>query len=606
MIFKRFKVIYQYIANLKLVHKLLLSNILIILLTIALMSGIFYSNFSSFVTGHVTYSTKQSFEQAYSFLSYKLNNIKETSNVLIQNESIVNIIKNDLYSQNVLRQMESMNTLLPFLNSLQDETNVARIRLYVPNELIYSSDNRNIFNINSVVSAKWYKVLKESGKASYWSPSANLGMDDSNADLVTNPLYNKDVLSLTKLLLDPSNYTEPIAAVRFDFLKSDIIKILNKARTFDDSLCYIENSQGQIVASSSMELLQKYKISDTPINDPSVNSSHWNTEHFSKETALVGYRHLDNTDWYMVTVIPLGNFAKESSYIRNYILVFSLLILAGAIVLAYKISHSISRGISELAGKMRNLHNGKFEPICLPPRKDEIGLLIEDYNYMTGRMIDLIQEQYKSGQELKSAELKALQAQINPHFLYNTLDMINWFAYKNMNAEITATVESLARFYKLSLSNGKEVITIKDELLQVSSYFNIQSMRFKKAITMNISVDDELYDCNILKLTLQPIVENSILHGILNKESKSGSISISGKLEGNAIILEVEDDGVGISQEKLLSIMEGKVKSTHGGGFGIRNINDRIKLHYGNMYGLSYSSQLGKGTVVKITIPLQK
>ena len=604
MIFNQFKFKFQFIANLKLVHKLLLSYIILILFPLALISGLFYKNFSSFATDHVTYSTKQSFEQAYSFLSYKLNNIKETSNILIRNNNIINIIKTDIYSKDDVHQMESMNSLLTFLTSLQDEINVARVRLYVPNGLIYANDNRNIFNINSLKNSEWYNILKKSGKSYFWSPSSYLGADDPNAQIVEyNNIFNKDVLSLTKPLLDPENYGESIAVTRLDFYKNDVIKILNKANTFASSLSYIENSQGEIVATSSDDLLQKYRVKDVSMNNSLYKASHWTTDHFLNEDALVGYRLLENTDWCMITVIPLGNITSESNQMRNELLIFSLVILICAIVLAYIISHSITKGVSELTSKMRNLHNGRLEPITLPPRKDEIGMLIEDYNYMTERMLELIKEQYKSGQELKSAELKALQAQINPHFLYNTLDMINWFALKNMGDEITATVESLARFYKLSLSSGKEVITIKDELMQVSSYFQIQNMRFKNKIVLNINVDEAIQQCSILKLTLQPIVENSILHGILCKESKSGTITIFGRLDDDIIILRVDDDGIGIPEDKLQKIMEGKVKSNHEGGFGIRNTNKRIKLYYGDSYGLTYFSEYGKGTIVEIKIP---
>jgi two-component system, sensor histidine kinase YesM len=605
MILKNLIIPFHFTANFKLVHKLLFSYIVIIIIPLILVSGVFYKSFSSFSTGHVTYSTKQSFEQAYSFLSYKLNNIKETSNVLIRNENILNMIKTDLYSKDDVLQMENMNSILSFLTSLQDETNVARVRLYVPKELIYANDNRNIFNIDLAITTKWYDILKKSGKTYFWCPSSYLGPDEPNAHLIiNNTLFNKDVLSLTKLLLNPENYSDPIAAARFDFLKSDIIRILKKANTFANSLTYIVNSQGEIVAASSVELLKKYKVNDASISlNSSMDVSSWITHHFSNEAALVGYRRLDNTDWCMVTVIPMGNIAAESKHMRNYILVFSIMILTGAIVLAYIISYSITKGISELAGKMRNLHKGELEPIDMPPRKDEIGMLIENYNYMTERMIELIREQYRSGQELKNAELKALQAQINPHFLYNTLDMINWFAYKNMGKEITATVESLARFYKLSLSNGKEIISIGDELLQVSSYFHIQSMRFGNKINLNINIDDEIRHYSILKLILQPIVENSILHGILYKESKSGTITISGKLKDHIIILKVEDDGIGIPEDKLIAIMEDKIKSNYGGGFGIRNINQRIKLYYGSEYGLTYFSDYGKGAAVEIMIP---
>lgn len=181
--------------------------------------------------------------------------------------------------------------------------------------------------------------------------------------------------------------------------------------------------------------------------------------------------------------------------------------------------------------------------------------------------------------------------------------MINWYAWENDGPEIISIVDALAKFYKLSLSKGKDVVSIGDELSHVSYYFQIQSKRFKNALNLEISVDETLMQYSILKITLQPIIENSILHGILCKETKSGYIRISGDLIANEIHLYVEDDGVGISEEKLKSLLAPTSENSQSGGFGVRNIDQRIKLYYGTGYGLYYTSEKNKGTTVKITVP---
>jgi two-component system, sensor histidine kinase YesM len=385
----KFKKFYQLIMNLKIAHKLLLSYFILILIPLSLISFLFYQNFSNFVKENITYYTKQSFEQTYSFLSYKLNNIKGISEVPIKNSEIVNILKGDINSKNLMQQMQSMNKLLQILSPLEDDSNIARVRLYVHSDFIYSNDNRNILSINSIKGTKWYNMFTKKNKAYIWAPSSYLGPDDPKTKFLATQLYNKDLLSLTRLILDPANYKKSIAAVRFDFYKNDIIKILNKANTLHNSFSYIVNSDGEVIATSSTKLLEKYRVKSDYFHNSNNDITNWNTYDFSKEEALVGFHALENTDWRMVTVIPYGDINSVSQSILSKLLLLTMIIISCAFLLAYIIAYSITNGISGLSHKMRNLHNGKLEPIATSSRKDEIGMLIEDYNYMADRITEL-------------------------------------------------------------------------------------------------------------------------------------------------------------------------------------------------------------------------
>jgi two-component system sensor histidine kinase YesM len=250
---------------------------------------------------------------------------------------------------------------------------------------------------------------------------------------------------------------------------------------------------------------------------------------------------------------------------------------------------------------MRKAEKGDLELISVRPGKDEIGELMESFNFMIQRIKILIEEQYKSGQEIKSAELKALQAQINPHFLYNTLDLINWTAIKYNVPEISSTVKSLSRFYKLSLSKGRDTVPISDELEHVKLYTDIQNRRFENKIILDIQVEDRILGYNVPKIILQPIVENSILHGILEKDDKAGRITITGALQQDTIILKVSDDGVGMDEEAINDILNAKTDEIYG--YGVWNINNRLRLYYGEEAGLLIRSEIGKGTEAEIRIP---
>jgi two-component system sensor histidine kinase YesM len=308
----------------------------------------------------------------------------------------------------------------------------------------------------------------------------------------------------------------------------------------------------------------------------------------------------------MVDAIPFTEITSQSNYIRDIMLLLMFVLGVVAYIISYFISTSSIKRISLLARTMQKVESGELQISISSKSSDEIGKLYESFNYMVKRIRILIDEQFKSGRELKNMELKALQAQINPHFLYNTLDLINWKAIDNHIPEIAEIAQSLAKFYKLSLNKGKDIVSIKDEINHVKTYIQIQNLRFDNRINFVLDFDPEILNYSILKIVLQPIVENSILHGILeNKKAETGTISISGHIDRDMLCIEVIDDGIGISEEKLAEVFSDNPKSDVG-GYGIKNIHNRIKLHYGDQYGLSYKSAVGFGTTVNIRIPAIK
>ena len=222
-------------------------------------------------------------------------------------------------------------------------------------------------------------------------------------------------------------------------------------------------------------------------------------------------------------------------------------------------------------------------------------------------MNQLIKKQAKAAEDLRIAEFNSLQAQINPHFLYNTMDMINWMAQQGRTLEVSNAVQNLSRFYKLTLSRKKGISSIAKEEEHVSIYVHLQNMRYHDSISLISDIPDELMEYQIPKLTLQPVVENSILHGILEKPSKSGTIVLTGWVEEEDIVLLISDDGVGIAPDKLPVILSGNGTSISGGtNIAIYNTHRRLQVLYGTKYGLSYSSHLGQGTEVLIRIPAKK
>ena len=253
---------------------------------------------------------------------------------------------------------------------------------------------------------------------------------------------------------------------------------------------------------------------------------------------------------------------------------------------------------------MHEVEKGNLQVELKAKDTDEIGMLYQSFNFMLRNMKALVKEQYENGKAIKSAELKALQAQINPHFLYNTLDLINWEAMDHNAPEIAEISRALARYYKISLNRGEDIITLNEELRHVETYVQIQNYRFDNRISLHIDVPEELRSLKIQKIVLQPLVENSILHGMLMLEQgEKGTVTITGWKQSGDLFLTVKDEGVGMPASQLRNILTDKpVVDRHG--YGIRNIHKRLQLQYGEKYGLHFDSTPGKGTTVTIRIPI--
>ena len=382
---------------------------------------------------------------------------------------------------------------------------------------------------------------------------------------------------------------------------------LSKNLALEGSVSYIINDRNSAVASSDDSLSGIYWLDYDTIKDSFMSSNNFIEQNILGETVYAGFYSITVPNWYMVTILPSRPLITQSNQLIFQLLLIYLAILVFAIILASLLSRSITSRLSSVIRQMKKVRQGPPVPMDSPVYHDEVGDLIDTYNYMTRKMNELIQKQAKASEDLRIAEFNSLQAQINPHFLYNTMDMINWQALQGHTDEVSTAVQNLSRFYKLTLSRKKGISTIAHEEEHVSIYINLQNMRYHDSIDLISDIPDELMEYQIPKLTLQPVVENSILHGILEKESKSGTIVLTGWLEDQDVVLLISDDGVGIPPEKMPTILSGTGHSSTGGtNIAIYNTHRRLQILYGPKYGLTYTSKPGQGTEVQIRIPAKK
>jgi two-component system sensor histidine kinase YesM len=324
---------------------------------------------------------------------------------------------------------------------------------------------------------------------------------------------------------------------------------------------------------------------------------------FRHQDYLISYFRMERFGWKIIGIIPFSELAHELqsfNLIASIVLILiSLLLFSGSLF----ISQLINTPIQQLLKSMKGVEKGRFEKVMIPTGRDEIGQLRDGYNLMITEIQKLIERMVDEQKVKRKAELDALQAQIKPHFLYNTFDAISALALSGKNEDVYAMIKALGSFYRTSLSKGKEIITIAEEIDLVKNYLIIQQFRYGDLFTAEYDIDPQVAELPIVKLVLQPLVENAIYHGI-KPTGEKGLIQIGVKLVQNRILLTVADDGAGMNATTIERILNGGLPK-EGHGFGLRGTIERLQIFYGSDDICRIESGYGSGTKITLTLPLE-
>ena len=325
---------------------------------------------------------------------------------------------------------------------------------------------------------------------------------------------------------------------------------------------------------------------------------------FAGHERLTVIQTVNQTRWRIVGVAMMDEIMDDLGSFQTALLFISAVMIIISIIATTIISKHITRPLRRLESEMRKVETGDFEVSLPQSHSIEVESLSSSFRIMVAR-IKVLMKRIKATEEIKrQRELDALQAKINPHFLYNTLDSVIWMAETGDNHGVVKMVSALARLFRISIAKGHDVITLSEELLHVQNYLDIQSMRYKDKFTYSITIPRELENAPTIKLIVQPIVENSIYHGIKYLQEE-GRIEIKAEAVDDGIKIIISDNGVGMKSETAAAILNPDQENTvsSGNGIGLRNIDERIKLSYGGKYGLSIWSEPDEGTTVTILIP---
>ena len=603
------KIINFYSYDLRLQYKFMLSHFILVLVPTLVIALLIYNQLSGVILSNTVHSEQTLSRQTVSSIESSIAQVDAASLTIISDAFFKNMLQDD--NETIKQKLSSdptfVNDTISFLNSssaLIDDLNITDVKIYLdlPYKELYSNTSFSSYNIfrpiSDIAGSYWHGIFSSTNDRMLVCPTLYLTPSEAQ-------MFGEFSVA-RKINYSNSTSTDAAAYVVVYFSKSNIDSILKKNISITDSATYLVNGRNTLVSSSNPYLSGKYFMRYEEVASRIPDTTKFETRTFASQKAYIGYKEVSGTDWFMVSVIPVDSVLNQN---RNILWVFGVLyfiFLGIAYFISVKLSNSIARRISSVIKQMKLVEGGKPKPLARKLEHDEIGDLIDTYNYMSNEINNLMNKEVKAANDLRISEFKALQSQINPHFLYNTLDMINWLSKSGKSEEVSAAVQALSKFYKLTLGKGNIIVSIGEELSHVSLYVQLQNMRYKDKIHYFVDVPDDLLDYEIPKFVLQPIVENSIQHGIFGKESKEGNIVITGWAEGEDIVFIVSDDGIGVPPEKTETILSGKGDSSIGSNIGIYNTHKRLQLYYDKSYGLTYRSSETTGTEVEIRIPARK
>lgn len=573
--------------------KLGITYILVLFFPLALLTFITYQNHAQASIQQSITTHEKALIQAASFLEYKLTALNNMVDVISYDVTVQNILKTG-----ILHEREMLgNWFFQKVDNLQN--------------IIF-----NPYVSQEIESVKIYPLSEESSFEStkeFHSLSPEV-QQELLAQLTTGATFNTiwllpsptsaqgggRTISLVKKIPDFSSINKSIGLIKGDIPLSVFQTIVEQTVTTSGTYALLATRYGEPIAVVSGS--HPDAMGELIHGLDSIEAD--GTIHIVQTTDatpyLMGHRKVGSSGWRLSVIIPIQDIMVASLPYRQQMTWITLLLLAMSIPIIIYTTSTLTSRIKKLQHHVTAVSTNGFSSSRLENGQDEIGDLTRSFDDMAEKISTLLSEQFHSGYKIKDLEFRLLQATINPHFLYNSLDLIYWTALQKKDLEISHIARSLSLFYKLSLGHGQFIVPLKDELELVRTYIEIQNLRFGGKIHLTINIPQYLMDFPVFKILLQPLVENAILHGIREKESEEGTIAITAQESEGTLTVSVSDDGVGMPADKLLHILQSENQDREG--YGVWNIHERIRLSQGDGYGLEFSSTVGSGTTVRIKI----
>ncbi len=544
------------------------------------------------------YSMEQSVSQAISFTESYLRNMTYLANMVEDNGVIQNTLSADGFGEErpYMEQWLEYYELNKEFNSYEISNSIYRFCLYVPDEVMYAGNQYYFDGVSRLKERSDYVDLRY---------ALNTGEDYVAISRERDGVDQQDTSQMVTLyhrIASKKEKEEELGICSISVSAKYFQDIMKNANITSEGLVYLMSENGRMITNSNSSILQKMQKKGILLNYGAELFMEKKKE--GQKEYYITRQNVDGASWQMILIIPESEYEDQYRFLWLSAALMLGSMIAVIVLMSYLLSGYYVGRLKKLNAEMTGLESGNLNAnLPIATEGDEIEEIYHNFNGMVQEVQRLMQEHYKLGKEVKMAEVRALQAQINPHFLYNTLDLINWISMDYGAEEIGTLTWNLARFYRLSLNHGKSLISIGEEVEHVEVYVNIENYHFDNAISLEVDVPEELKNYACLNIILQPFVENAIVHGIAEKpDIESCEIRIRARREEQDIIFSVQDDGPGVDVEQMQKETQQDIRTAQH-GYGVRNINFRLKLCFGEKYGVTYLES-EKGTHVEIKIPV--
>lgn len=569
--------IVKWFKNLNFQGKLVVGYLFLALIPMLCVTWYTYFNLRSILLEQSYDNINEEIEKMNQNFSMLLEPCLTTLDILYVDESLCGYLSQD-YSRDSYEEMfyyiDRKITGIYLVNP-----SISRIRFYSSNSTL-PSDNYYFFNENVMADQERSHTRQAQGKV------VLNGVNSPEGEMH---------LCLERLLnVYPQGKTESILSLEIESnLLNEFVKTQNKTDTI-----FLTDSSGMILAASRPERVGKNIVQWMPDWKPADKIQ---TEFTDEGADKIGISTESSFETYIVMISDKEATLKNMKTISGQMMFLIFLSAAVVMILILLYSKWLSDRVSKVMYAARKLGDGEFDYVLEDMGKDEIGQIGDAFNVLNVKIQRLIRENYEKKIKLQSEELNLMQEQINPHFLYNALSVISAMALRERGMQTVKSVKYLADFYRISLNKGKQTLSIQEEMELLKNYMKIQKLRFGSSIQVEYDIKKELLTLKTIKLLLQPLVENSIHHGRKSDEEVL-MIRVRVQLDGEHVCFSVEDNGVGIEQDKLEKLRSQLEKFEEG--YGLKNVHNRVRLTYGEEYGVKIESVFGKGTRVLVYIPI--
>lgn len=544
------------------------------------------------------YSMEQSVSQAISFTESYLRNMTYLANMVEDNGVIQNTLSADGFGEErpYMEQWLEYYELNKEFNSYEISNSIYRFCLYVADEVMYAGNQYYFDGVSRLKERSDYVDLRY---------ALNTGEDYVAISRERDGVDQQDTSQMVTLyhrIASKKEKEEELGICSISVSAKYFQDIMKNANITSEGLVYLMSENGRMITSSNSSILQKMQKKGILLNYGAELFMEKKKE--GQKEYYITRQNVDGASWQMILIIPENEYEDQYRFLWLSAALMLGSMIAVIVLMSYLLSGYYVGRLKKLNVEMTGLESGNLNAnLPITTEEDEIEEIYHNFNGMVQEVQRLMQEHYQLGKEVKMAEVRALQAQINPHFLYNTLDLINWISMDYGAEEIGTLTWNLARFYRLSLNHGKSLISIGEEVEHVEVYVNIENYHFDNAISLEVDVPEELKSYACLNIILQPFVENAIVHGIAEKpDIESCEIRICARREEQDIVFSVQDDGPGVDVKEMQKETQQDIRTAQH-GYGVRNINFRLKLCFGEKYGVTYLES-EKGTHVEIKIPV--